>query len=143
MLLQKGFESITSKYRKALEMLGAETAPVPAETAPVPKQPSARDYFRWFEEELKHLPEVAFVVGNNCAMLGYEAVLNMIESENKELLDKMYSKGWHFPIDIEVTATPRHIQVIKRRFFRDFWDVRGRAIVQEASLAHLKNGNML
>lgn len=131
MLLQQGFEAICSKYQKTLETLGAETSPVPA-------QARAQNYFDWFNEELDSLPEVASIAGNNCAMLGYEAVLNVLQSENKELLNKMYSKGFHFPGDIEVTTTPRNIQVIKRRFFRDFWDVRGRKIVQDASLARLQ-----
>lgn len=75
-------------------------------------------------------------------MLGSEAILRVMESEGDEFLEKMSGKGYQFPSEFNPEATSRLVQRIKYRFTKGYWDLRGRATVQEAAVRRLQEVNV-
>lgn len=94
-----GFSSLFAKYTEVLNHLGAVTSE--------PKSFDFKSCLEWLVEEIEGLEDVLTVFGDDCAMLGSEAILGVIESEGDALLDKMSAKGYQFPSEFAPEATSR------------------------------------
>lgn len=85
-----GFRTLFTKYAKVLNHLGVVTTEEP-------KSFDIKSCLEWLEEEIDSLEDVLTVFGDNCVMLGSEAILMVMEIEGDQLLDKLSDKGYQFP----------------------------------------------
>lgn len=123
-------QQVYDRYKEVLGEFGAE----PYDLSSIM---NAENFLGWLLEEFGSLSKVITTSQDNCAMICCDGFAKLIEDEAPELFTRLSGKKFKFPADLG-SRSPRSsesVEVIKRRFARDFWMVYGRESLKDLGLS--------